>query len=112
MFLSKTGCIANSSIAAINVPLCSFLYADMKDKVFIAKVRKVHISPGMENLVSNPAAPIADFATNTSLQAEDDYSKLRPWLCTWIYMTAFKKYCIIAVVIVCIRFNSKQVQYV
>ena len=58
----------------------------MKGKVFIAKVRKVHITPGMEGfggaLISNPAASTADFTANESLQPDSDYTRSHPWLCT------------------------------
>ena len=58
----------------------------MKGKVFIAKVRKVHISPGMEGfgaaIASNPAPSMADFKADQSLEPDSDYTRSRPWLCT------------------------------
>ena len=68
--------------------LIIFLYLDMKDKVFIASVRKDRMAPGMEKLgfggihISYPVAPTADFSANQTLQPEDDFSKWHPWLCT------------------------------
>lgn len=61
----------------------------MKDKVFIAKVRKDRMHPGLERLgiggiiVSNPVPPMADFTAHQSLEPADDFSKWHPWLCTW-----------------------------
>ena len=58
----------------------------MKDKVFIAKVQKVHITPGMEGfggvVTSNPADRTADFAANESPQPDSDYTRSHPWLCS------------------------------
>ena len=54
----------------------------MKGKVFIAKVRKVHMEGFGGVHTSSPAPRMTDFAANVSLEPDSDLTRSHPWLCT------------------------------